>query len=69
MSKLEEFKIKCGINDNPDQEGLDLFAAMIINECVDVVKNYTLERSGLTITYDGKVLVCEVLKDHFNMKR
>ena len=66
MSKLEELKIKCGINDNPDQKGLDLFAAMIINECMDVAKKHTLEHSGLDKSYDGKVLICEAIKDHFN---
>jgi hypothetical protein len=66
MSKLEELKIKCGINDNPDQEGLDLFAAMIINECMDAARKYTLEHSGLNKSYDGKVLICEAIKDHFN---
>ena len=66
MSKLEKLKIKCGINDNPDQEGLDLFAAMIINECMDVARKHTLKHSGLSESYDGKVLVCEAIKDHFN---
>jgi hypothetical protein len=66
MSKLEELKIKCGINDNPDQEGLDLFAAMIINECMDVAKKHTLEHSGLDESYDGKVFVCEAIKKHFS---
>ena len=66
MSKLEELKIKCGIKYNPDQEGLDLFAGMIINECMDVARKHTLEHSGLSESYDGKVLVCESIKDHFN---
>lgn len=31
--KLEKFKIQAGVQDNPDQEGLDLFAELIIQEC------------------------------------
>jgi hypothetical protein len=65
MSKLEELKIKCGINDNPDQEGLDLFAAMIINECMDAARKYTLESSGST-SFGGTVYVCEAIKEHFD---
>ena len=30
---LQEFKLQAGIEDNPDQEGLDLFAELIIKEC------------------------------------
>ena len=30
--KLKELKLRAGINDNPDQEGLDLFAQLIIQE-------------------------------------
>ena len=66
MSRIEELKIKSGLNDNPDQEGLNLFAAMIINECMDVARKHTLIHSGLLESYDGKVLVCESIKDHFN---
>ena len=29
---LEKFKLEAGIQDNPDQAGLDLFAELIINE-------------------------------------
>jgi hypothetical protein len=32
MSKIEELKISAGLNDNPDQEGLNLFADMVIAE-------------------------------------
>jgi len=33
---LQELKLQAGIVDNPDQEGLDLFAKLIIQECADV---------------------------------
>jgi hypothetical protein len=66
MSKLEELKINAGLNDNPNQERLNLFAAMIINTCMDVARNHTLKHSGLDESYDGKVFVCEAIKNHFN---
>jgi hypothetical protein len=66
MNRIEELKINAGLNDNPDQEGLDLFAAMIINECMDVVRQHTLKHSGLPKSFDGKIFVCEEIKEHFN---
>jgi hypothetical protein len=30
---LLELKLRAGIQDNPDQEGLDLFAQLIVQEC------------------------------------
>lgn len=34
--KINEFKLQAGIQDNPDQEGLDLFAELIIQECARI---------------------------------
>jgi hypothetical protein len=36
--KIETFKKAAGIDDNPDQEGLDLFAQMILEECIDIAQ-------------------------------
>ena len=36
---LLELKQRAGIQDNPDQEGLDLFAELIVQECIQAVKN------------------------------
>lgn len=33
---LAELKLQAGIQDNPDQEGLDLFAELIVAECADL---------------------------------
>lgn len=30
---LQKFKLQAGIQDNPDHEGLDLFAELIVKEC------------------------------------
>ena len=31
--KIKQFKLQAGIQDNPDQEGLDLYAELIVQEC------------------------------------
>ena len=36
--KIKQLKLQAGINDNPDQEGLDLFAELIVRECIEQVK-------------------------------
>ena len=43
---LLELKKQAGIQDNPDQEGLDLFAELIVKECADVVSNQYSEDWG-----------------------
>ena len=42
MSKIEELKINAGVNDNPDQEGLNLFADMVITEYKERAKEHIL---------------------------
>ena len=37
MNKIKDLKLQAGVEDNPDQEGLDLFAELIIKECCDAV--------------------------------
>ena len=34
--RIKELKLQAGIQDNPDQEGLDLFAGMIVEECISI---------------------------------
>ena len=34
---LQQLKQQAGIEDNPDQEGLDLFAELIVRECLSQV--------------------------------
>ena len=31
--RIKQLKQQAGIDDNPDQEGLDLFAELIVDEC------------------------------------
>ena len=66
MKTLERLKMIAGVDDNPDKEGIDLFAAMIINECMDVVRKHTLQSTGISETYEGKIITCEIIKEYFN---
>ena len=43
---IDDFKLRAGIQDNPDQEGLDLFAQLIIQECADLAYRYTIFGRG-----------------------
>jgi len=35
--KIKQLKLEAGIQDNPDQEGLDLFSELIVRECSNIV--------------------------------
>lgn len=35
---LLELKKQAGIDDNPDQEGLDLFAELIVRKCIGILE-------------------------------
>jgi hypothetical protein len=37
--RLKELKQQAGIDFNPDQEGLDLFAELIIQECLNICED------------------------------
>lgn len=37
-SKIQELKQQAGIDHNPDQEGLDLFARLIAEECAIIAQ-------------------------------
>jgi hypothetical protein len=39
-TRIQELKHQAGIQDNPDQEGLDLFAELIVRECADYITEY-----------------------------
>jgi len=43
---LQKLKLQAGIQDNPDQEGLDLFASLIIQECADLAYSYNIFGKG-----------------------
>jgi hypothetical protein len=54
---LQELKLKAGIQDNPDQEGLDLFASLIIQESADLAYTYNIFGKGCPWNL--------IIKEHF----
>ena len=52
---IKQFKQQAGIDDNPDQEGLDIFARLIAEECA------TIARAGLAPA------VVTVIKETFGL--
>jgi len=58
MINLDLLKLQAGIQDNPDQEGLDLFADLIIKECAHVA----LMSNG------NNLHVCDLIKKHFGVR-
>jgi hypothetical protein len=54
---INKFKQQAGIQDNPDQEGLDLFAQLIIQECADLAYTHNIFSRGRAWNL--------VIKEHF----
>ena len=44
-----------------------MLADIIVKECARLAREHTLEKSGLDSSFDGKVLVEEVIKNHFGV--
>jgi hypothetical protein len=69
MEIIKQFINQAGLQDNPDQEGLDLFANLIIKECLSVVEFHVLSSSGIDPEeFKGEVLISSAIKGHFNIK-
>jgi len=45
--RLQELKQQAGIDYNPDQEGLDLFAQLIIERCAESVHQTRMAETSL----------------------
>ena len=43
---VAQLKKQAGIQDNPDQEGLDLFAQLVIQECLKAVDSGLTDEAG-----------------------
>ena len=54
---INDLKLKAGIQDNPDQEGLDLFAELIVKECADLAYSYNIYGKGRAWNL--------IIKEHF----
>jgi hypothetical protein len=58
--RIQYFKKCAGIDYNPDQEGLDLFAELIIKECAELA-GCNSHVSGFTLG--------DLIKDHFGLDK
>lgn len=73
---LQQLKQQAGIEDNPDQEGLDLFAELIVRECAGIVEDYGLSLVGSDENYLGETLNLSIrvqeagnkIKKHFGVE-
>ena len=73
---LQQLKQQAGIKDNPDQEGLDLFAELIVRECAGIVEDYGLSLVGSDENYLGETLNLSIkvqeagdkIKQHFGVE-
>ena len=54
---LNTLKQQAGIQDNPDQEGLDLFAQLIVQECADLAYTHNIFSRGRAWNL--------IIKEHF----
>jgi hypothetical protein len=57
--KIKQLKLNAGIQDNPDQEGLDLFAEMIVKECAELAYSYNIYGRGRPWNL--------IIKEHFGL--
>ena len=61
---LQELKLQAGIGDNPDQEGLDLFAELIVAECAQACLAATDPGSSVHLV---SVAYADAVKKHFGI--
>ena len=58
---VHRLKLQAGINDNPDQEGLDLFAELIIEQCGIALSPMLRDMVSRGQAYD-------LIKQHFGVE-
>jgi len=66
--QITKLKHAAGIEDNPDQEGLDLFARLIVEECANICSElrFTTEGPGESAAYQRTL--CEMaIKENFGL--
>ena len=56
---FNKLKQQAGIQDNPDQEGLDLFAELIVKECAELAYSYNIYGKGRAWNL--------IIKEHFDL--
>ena len=63
---LLSLKQQAGIDDNPDQEGLNIFAQLIVEECCKVLSKESIIHSGYG--YNQHALYRQ-LREHFGIEK
>jgi hypothetical protein len=63
--RIKQLALQAGIQDNPDQEGLDLFAELIVKECADACLSVTEPGSSVHLV---SVAYANAVKKHFGIK-
>ena len=58
-NKINLLKQQAGIEDNPDQAGLDLFAELIVQDCADLAYRHNIFSRGRPWNL--------VIKEHFGL--
>ena len=68
-AQIEELKQQAGIVDNPDQEGLDLFANLLVEECAKICfeLRFTKEGPGEQAAYQ-RTLCGTAIKENFGLQ-
>ena len=56
---IDNLKLQAGIQDNPDQQGLDLFAELLIKECANLAYSYNIYGKGRAWNL--------IIKEHFGL--
>jgi len=57
-ARIQRLKQQAGIDDNPDQEGLNLFAELIVGECLEACSRANEIRHFVPPTQEQVVLSC-----------
>ena len=55
--RIKSLALQAGIENNPDQEGLDLFARLIVQDCADLAYSYNIYGRGRAWNL--------IIKEHF----
>jgi hypothetical protein len=62
--RIRELALQAGVEHNPDREGLELFAELIIQECCDMVSKRPYVDDGVSIYLHPSTII----KKHFGVE-
>jgi hypothetical protein len=63
---IQQLKQRAGIDFNPDQEGLDLFAKLIVEECCEMLSKEDIRHSGYGYNLHG---LYRQMRNHFGIEK